>query len=73
MPKKKEYTDVDYEMFVMPFGKHQGKTFDELPPSYLLWLVDQDFCPAIISAYVDMNEEDLRSEAECDATELDLY
>lgn len=26
---------------VMPFGKHQGKPFNEIPPKYLSWLKDQ--------------------------------
>jgi len=26
---------------VMPFGKHQGKPFSEVPPNYFLWLKDQ--------------------------------
>jgi uncharacterized protein (DUF3820 family) len=27
---------------VMPFGKHKGKTFDEVPLTYLDWLVGQN-------------------------------
>jgi exodeoxyribonuclease X len=26
----------------MPFGKHKGKTFDEVPPDYLQWLATTD-------------------------------
>jgi len=75
---KKEFTDVDYEMFVMPFGEHAGKTFEEIPAEYLLWIADQDFCPDIISAYVDLNEEDLRakvedSKDEVAVTKFDFY
>ncbi len=61
---KKEYTDVDFEMFVMPFGKHQGKTISELPATYLLWLVDESFCPPVLKAYIELNEEDLREQAD---------
>lgn len=25
----------------MPFGKHKGKTMEEVPASYLLWLWDE--------------------------------
>ena len=56
---KKEFTDVDFEMFVMPFGTHATKGFDEIPASYLLWLCDEDYCPPVVRAYVELNEEEL--------------
>lgn len=61
---KKEFSDVEYEMFIMPWGKHQGKTFNQLPAHYLLWLVDEDFCPEIVKAYVELHEEELIEAAE---------
>lgn len=63
MPKK-EFTDVDYEMFVMPFGMHAGKTFEDIPAGYLLWLSTENNCPDIIQAYVDLHDEDLSDRAE---------
>jgi hypothetical protein len=32
-----------YNPFIMPFGKYQGKHFDEIPPSYFDWLLDQEW------------------------------
>lgn len=29
------------EIKYMPFGKHKGQTFDEIPPSYLRWLLGE--------------------------------
>lgn len=56
---KKEFSDVDFEMFVMPFGVHSTKTWNEIPAGYLLWLYDQKDCPEIISAYCDLNADEL--------------
>lgn len=33
------YWAPDYGLCVMPFGKHKGKEFKDIPPSYLRWLV----------------------------------
>lgn len=32
----------DLSKTVMPFGKHKGKTFDEIPLSYLDWVLSLD-------------------------------
>ena len=29
-----------YAVVTMPFGKHRGKKLAEIPPDYLLWLLD---------------------------------
>lgn len=52
---KKEFTDVDFEMFIMPFGKHQGKEISQLPEDYLLWIFEKDFCPDVLYAYIELN------------------
>ncbi|MGH8373262.1 MAG: putative quorum-sensing-regulated virulence factor [Gammaproteobacteria bacterium] len=40
---------------VMPFGKHKGKTIEDLPSSYLHWLAenceDEDICAAADEEY----------------------
>ncbi len=56
---KKEYSDTDFEMFVMPFGKYRNWTLEELPPHYILWMLDQDFCPPVLKAYGELHEEEL--------------
>lgn len=33
-----EYYAPDFGLCVMPFGKHKGKEFKDIPPSYLRWL-----------------------------------
>jgi hypothetical protein len=33
-----EYWAPDYGLCTMPFGKHKGKEFKDIPPSYLRWL-----------------------------------
>lgn len=29
---------------IMPFGKYKGKRLGEVPDSYLLWFLKQDWC-----------------------------
>ncbi len=60
---KKEFSDIDFEMFVMPFGKHIKKSLTEIPASYLLWIVDQGSCPDVIKAWVDLHECELQEQA----------
>ena len=31
-----------YEDVTMPFGKHEGELLDEIPTSYLKWLLDAE-------------------------------
>ncbi len=44
---------------LMPFGKFKGKTVDELPNSYLNWLLEQD--------WFEKNFEDLYEVVEAEA------
>ena len=33
----------DLQSTVIPFGKHKGQTFDEVPLAYLDWLIGQEW------------------------------
>jgi len=35
------YYAPDYGLCTMPFGKHKGAEFKDVPPSYLRWLLSQ--------------------------------
>lgn len=52
---------------IMPFGKHQGKSLQNVPADYLLWLLDTDWCrekfPELI-AYIRSNKDCLETDAE---------
>jgi uncharacterized protein (DUF3820 family) len=36
-----ELSDISVPMTLMPFGKHGGKRFTEIPTDYLKWLLRQ--------------------------------
>ncbi len=36
-----DYTLQELRETVMPFGKHKGKPFEDIPRSYLVWLAKQ--------------------------------
>lgn len=57
--KKKEFSDADFEMFTMPSGKYKGVTLAELPASYIVWIMDKEFCPDVLREYAEINQEDL--------------
>lgn len=46
----------------MPFGKHEGAALEDVPASYLLWLIEQNECPQMIKNYVAMHEKTLQQE-----------
>lgn len=50
--------------YVLKFGKHKGISVEEVSASYLLWLNDQPFAPAEVSAYVAKNKKFLLQEVE---------
>jgi uncharacterized protein (DUF3820 family) len=73
---KREISDIEFEMFTMPFGKYRGKLLFEIPASYMLWIVEEKFCPDVLKAWVELHEDEITESAlleECDATEWDLY
>lgn len=36
-------TDTGYEDIEIPFGKYKGELLADIPNSYLIWLLDQEF------------------------------
>lgn len=50
---------------IMPFGRHHGKRLDQVPASYLLWCLDQEWCarewPPLIE-YIKKNMKALELE-----------
>ena len=52
--------------YKIPFGKHQGTKLDQLPASYLDWLVGQDWIEKfpVVTQYVKDNREHIDRELE---------
>lgn len=53
----------------MPFGKHRGTRMEEVPASYLLWLLDEIPAAAegdrgLVARYIRRNQAVLEREAE---------
>lgn len=47
---------------LMPWGKHKGEKMANVPPSYLLWLLDNDKCGGEVKKYIEENKEALVQE-----------
>lgn len=47
---------------LMPWGKHQGEKMANVPPSYLLWLLDNDKCGGDVKKYIQENKDNLLME-----------
>ena len=60
---KKKFTNVDFEMFVMPFGAFATSSLEEMPASYVLWIMEEDFCPPVLKAWGELHEEELQEKA----------
>ena len=41
----------------MPYGKHKGENMDDIPPEYLLFLLDNKRCSGNVYAYICKNKE----------------
>lgn len=67
---RKKFTEVDFEMFTMPWGVNVGKTLAELPASYLLYIAEQDYAPPILKAYVDENLDELTEKSQDEELEF---
>lgn len=58
----------------MPFGKHRGTKLEDVPPSYLLWLLDkmmEDDDRARLAVYLSENRKALELEARDEGREDD--
>jgi uncharacterized protein (DUF3820 family) len=47
---------------LMPFGKHKGEKMANVPPSYLIWCNDQDWCKGEVKKYILNNLDALKAE-----------
>lgn len=47
---------------LMPWGKHKGEKMANIPPSYLLWLLDNNKCGGEVKKYIEENKETLVKE-----------
>jgi len=47
---------------LMPWGKHKGEKMANIPPSYLLWLLDNNKCGGEVKKYIEDNKETLVKE-----------
>lgn len=70
---KQEFSDLDFELFTMPFGKYKGWSLKDLPPHYVLWMLDQEMCPPVLREWGELNEEDLREKLDSQNSFYDSY
>ncbi len=47
---------------VMPWGKYKGQKLANIPPDYLIWLLDNDKCGGEVKKYIQDNKETLIKE-----------
>jgi uncharacterized protein (DUF3820 family) len=48
----------------MPWGKYQGEKMANVPPEYLLWLLNENKCSGEVKAYIIENKDILLEEIE---------
>jgi len=61
---------------LMPFGKHKGEKLANVPDSYLLYIYQQGWAKGPLKKYIEENLDSIEPSmpnAECDATESDIY
>jgi uncharacterized protein (DUF3820 family) len=46
----------------MPWGKHKGERMANIPPDYLLWLLENDKCSGEVKKYIQENKSTLLAE-----------
>lgn len=47
----------------MPWGKYKGSKMANVPPDYLLWLLENDKCSGQVKEYIVTNKSFLELEA----------
>lgn len=57
---------VDTGGYVMPLGKHRGKSIADLPSGYLRWLCGQDWFEERYEHLLEVAQEELRWRDEMD-------
>jgi uncharacterized protein (DUF3820 family) len=47
---------------IMPWGKYAGHKMANIPPDYLLWLLENNKCGGSVKAYIEENKNFLELE-----------
>lgn len=47
---------------LMPWGKYSGHKMANVPPDYLLWLLENDKCGGRVKEYIEKNKHFLQLE-----------
>ncbi len=47
---------------LMPWGKYKGEKMANVPPEYLLWLIENNKCGGEVKKYIQDNEKTLIAE-----------
>jgi len=47
---------------LMPYGKFKGTKMANVPPDYLLWCYQQDWCKGDVKKYIQENLDAIKSE-----------
>lgn len=46
----------------MPWGKYKGEKIANVPPEYLMWLLDNNKCGGEVKKYIEDNKSNLQQE-----------
>lgn len=46
----------------MPFGKYQGYKLGNVPPEYLIYILENNYCFGSLKEYIERNKETLQNE-----------
>lgn len=47
---------------IMPWGKYKGEKIANVPPEYLIWLLDNNKCGGEVKKYIEDNKSNLQQE-----------
>lgn len=50
------------DLDIMPFGQHQGRPMQDVPPRYLLWLHEQGCSDERVANYIHNSMDAIRME-----------